>query len=344
MASAIVIFASVVGVSQEAAKDAPKPDATVLASNVVELKRSYEETRINGFLKLHQTHLQELEKVLAARLKAGDLPGSNLVNEEIGRVKSRVEALEKGEPIPVPKAGASDSDERTFPQFEAALADHRTALQLGVNQLNRRFLEQLEAAQRESMVKGNLANANAIEKLKIAALNEISQPEATGSAAPKESRTLEGIDLLGPDRRESWVEDRGTWTFQGATLKGSGDSRIVYRESLRPPFTLAFDLNVEKGSRPRVYVGRYVIGNDGYNFQLVLHPRDTKQKAFPYKNGEKVPVRLVVDRRFVELHIGDELVERREPGFDRPLEEIAFSGGDGWSPGITEFSNIRLIR
>ena len=107
---------------------------------------------------------------------------------------------------------------------------------------------------------------------------------------------------------------------------------------------LTFDFRVKKGMRPRIYVGGkdLRIANEGYKNQIGLYPLAGKEEPVPYEIGKKYSVKFVANRRYLELYLDDQLVTKRDSGLDEEIEFIGFFGGDGFSPGTTEFSNIRL--
>lgn len=151
-----------------------------------------------------------------------------------------------------------------------------------------------------------------------------------------------GDDLLAEKLRKNWVEVNGKWSFADGKLTGSGDSRINYTGRIRVPFVLSYDFEVKEGMRPRVYIGKDLrIANEGYKHQIDLYPQ-MKTEPVPYELKRKHSVKFVVNRRFMELYLDGKLLTRRDTGMEDAPELFGFCGGDGYSPGMTEFSNIRL--
>jgi len=138
-----------------------------------------------------------------------------------------------------------------------------------------------------------------------------------------------------------WI-GRLHWKFTDGSLVGTGDSRIDFTRKVRAPFVLSYDFVVKKGMRSRVSLGSFPIANEGYKNQLMLMPEEPGEKAMPYEVDHKYSVRFVANRRFVEVYLNSNLLVRREKGFEDTLESIGFAGGDGYSPGVTVFSNIML--
>jgi len=310
-----------------------------LSQSAKDLSSAYDAARRIGFVKVHEDYATALLAIQKARLQAQDLAGANAVAEEIKQVRARMAKLTDGADPPVPglnlageRSAAQDATAtETSKSVQPAQQEFLARLRRGISGINESYHAKAVAAQKQFMAEADLESANALEELKTRL-----KPE---SASTEED--LPGDDLLDAKHRRYWIEDRGSWTFKDGKLIGDGNSRIDYKRTVRSPFTLQFDMRVIEGMRPRIYLGRYTIANEGYVHQLLLKPED-QQNRIPYKLGEKYRIRFVADPRFVEFYIDDKLIERREKGLVKPLSMIGFAGGDGYSLGVTEYSNIRL--
>ncbi|MDF1850277.1 MAG: hypothetical protein P1U85_05535 [Verrucomicrobiales bacterium] len=300
----------------------------------------YHAARDAGVEKVLTDYLEVLEELLAGRLEAADLDGATEVKDEIGATKQWLlqekHADFKELPEGLPQA-------TTWPPLWEVFKEMRTRLIRGLTTLNQRSFEDLEVVQKQRTKAGDLEGALEVREFRQQLSNEIAK--LTGDADQIASAGLppEPVDLLDESQRKHWRVIRGDWTFRKETLIGEGNSRIAYEQKISPPFELTFGQEVEEGQRPRLYFGKMVIQHDGYDFALRLHPKTEPKKVHPYARDRKLRIKLIVDPEFVELHVNDRLLERRETRIAGPLDRIEFSGGDGWSPGRTDFTDIFLL-
>lgn len=142
----------------------------------------------------------------------------------------------------------------------------------------------------------------------------------------------------------SWNVDTGQWDHKRGVFKGSGDSSLVFQPPLPPNFELSFKMAVKKGMRPRVHFSNALwIGNEGYDRDICLYPDGKRQegKGFPYKKGQKLHIRVLLQGANVRLWVNGKPVARakRNRVF---TESLRIQGGDGWSKGTTLYSSFRL--
>ena len=325
--------------------------ASAQSESAQQLKVSYESARTDGFLKVHEAYEAELKEGQRARLQAQDLPGANAIEAELQQVRARIESLKKGTIPPVPgllpksppAEAAADSTE-VPPVISASRRVFLDRLRRGLTVLDGSFLAKATVAQKDLMARADLNGANAFEELKTSLKTELDGLRDAAQVVPAAAPAADNSEsrLLDEKFRKYWVEVLGDWKFTDGSLVGTGDSRIDFTRKVRAPFVLSYDFLVKEGMRPRVSLGSLTIANEGYKNQLMLMPQETGEPAVPYEVGRKYSVRFVANRKFVEVYLNGNLLARRESGFDDALESIGFSGGDGYSPGITEFSNIRL--
>ncbi len=325
------------------------------AESAEELKASYESMRRDGFIKVHEDHLTKLKAAQKELLQTQQLEAANAIQPEIEQVGIRIDLFKKGEIPTVPGLIPSDEDsggsstdrkDNVVPEEIGEIRrEFIERLRRGLTSINEVYLKKSSEAQKIRMAAADLEGANAFEALKTelkveldAVIGKSPMPVNFSPAKPGK-----GEDLLAEQLRKRWVEISGKWEFKSDAIVGSGNSELNYTTKIRAPFVLTFDFEVRKGMRPRVYIGKGLrIANEGYEHQIGLYPPVGKEVPVPYQLGKKHSVKFVANRRFLELYLDDKLVAKRDTGLEEDLDFIGFWGGDGFSPGITEFSNIRL--
>ncbi|MBP9226277.1 MAG: hypothetical protein KBF76_20590, partial [Verrucomicrobiales bacterium] len=301
-------------------------------------------------------YMNKLKAVQKTFLTSQQLEAANAVQSEIEQVEGRVKLFLKGGDLVVPGLLPTDESSEdqnkespTIIRSEEAKALHGEfldRLRRGVTAINELYYTKSTEAQKVKMAESDLTSANTLEALKSelkAELDAIAgKPRLPG--AEMSAKPGKGDDLLSEQFRKRWIEESGKWDFIDGSLVGSGKSEIKYKSKIRAPFVLTFDFRVKKGMRPRIYVGGkdLRIANEGYKNQIGLYPLAGKEEPVPYEIGKKYSVKFVANRRYLELYLDDQLVTKRDSGLDEEIEFIGFFGGDGFSPGTTEFSNIRL--
>ncbi len=147
------------------------------------------------------------------------------------------------------------------------------------------------------------------------------------------------IKPLEQSERRKWKTKNGDWKFSADSLTGSGDSSITYERNIRAPFKLSFDIEVIDGMRPRVFLGKYSLANEGYSHTLGLYPSGNGSTLFDYENKHRYAIEIHVSNSNVTLKIDGKVIDSRSEGLSR-IEKLEFCGGDGWSRGTTRYSNI----
>lgn len=148
--------------------------------------------------------------------------------------------------------------------------------------------------------------------------------------------------------RKDWVTKKGEWSFRGIdSLTGSGNSAIELPVKLTPPYRIDFTMNVKKGMRPRFKVGNVKFGNEGYKRTLGLFPRNQvvgdQLSSTTYQKNQDNHLSLRFKFDHVSFYLNGKYIER----INMPISTtsvIVFSGGDGWSKGEVEFSNLRITK
>jgi serine/threonine protein kinase len=156
--------------------------------------------------------------------------------------------------------------------------------------------------------------------------------------------TLDPGDLNDP---RNWVVSKGNWSFTAdGHLRGDGDSAIRFRRRLPWPTTLSFKMRVLNGMRPRVTLAGTDIyfGNEGFEPTIWLYGQVKNLVGTPFKYTVNTTYEVTVQSTGERLAL---LVDGKEIGtttLSKQPDQIALelSGGDGWSPGITEFWDFQI--
>jgi len=145
----------------------------------------------------------------------------------------------------------------------------------------------------------------------------------------------------------NWIVSKGTWSFtKSGQLHGEGDSGIRFRRTLPWPTELSFKMRVLNGMRPRVALGGTEIyfGNEGYEPTIWLYGnvKDLTGSPFRYKPNTTYDVTVRASKEFLRLlidgkDVGATAIEKRPDSV-----ALELSGGDGWSPGVTEFWDFKI--
>ena len=171
----------------------------------------------------------------------------------------------------------------------------------------------------------------------------LSEPAATAARVPKVDGRLpasfEPADLNDP---RNWVVSKGNWSFtEAGRLHGEGDSAIRFRQTLPWPTELSFKMRVLSGMRPRVTLGGTDIyfGNEGYEPTIWLYGQVKNLVGTPFKYTVNTTYDMSVQSTGERLTL---LVDGKEIGTTTLSKQpdhmaLELSGGDGWSPGTTEF-------
>ena len=155
--------------------------------------------------------------------------------------------------------------------------------------------------------------------------------------------TLDPADLNDP---RNWFVSKGNWSFTAdGHLRGDGDSAIRFRRRLSWPTTLCFKMRVLNGMRPRVTLAGTDIyfGNEGFEPTIWLYGQVKNLVGTPFKYTGNTTYDVTVRSTGEQLTL---MVDGKEIGtttLSKQPDQIALelSGGDGWSPGTTEFWDFR---
>ena len=164
-------------------------------------------------------------------------------------------------------------------------------------------------------------------------------PKAEGQLATD----LTPVNLNDP---RNWVISKGDWSYTAAGhLRGKGDSAIRFRRKLSWPATLSFKMRVLDGMRPRVTLAGtdFYFGNEGFEPTIWLYGQVSNLVGVPFKYAGNTTYEITVRSDGERLTL---LIDGKEIGtatLSKQPERIGLelSGGDGWSPGITEYWDFR---
>ncbi|MEM1442099.1 MAG: hypothetical protein AAGF67_07130 [Verrucomicrobiota bacterium] len=304
-----------------------------------DLESAYQMERVEGTLKVKQSFLNSLQLILKERMNARDLEGANQTNELIALTNQELKDLAAGEYTQFVPPGEEESPELPEDLTEV-IERHDDWFRRGIRQLNEKHVALMSAAQEKELGAGNLGSANAIELAKKDLEKELEAIERLRLEAEIAEQLKQPVVLFDESLRKNWKELNGKWSFRGNRLRGEGVSEIEFTGTLVVPFTLTWTQEVKKGQRPRLYIHDFMVAHYGYDFELFLHPIRPGQKNFPYKLNRKIDVKLTVEADYVELQVEDEVIDRRVTEMPPTIESLRLSGGDGFSPGISEFTDL----
>jgi formylglycine-generating enzyme required for sulfatase activity/serine/threonine protein kinase len=145
----------------------------------------------------------------------------------------------------------------------------------------------------------------------------------------------------------NWLVSKGAWSFtKSGQLHGEGDSGIRFRRTLPWPSEISFKMRVLSGMRPRVALGGTDIyfGNEGYEPTIWLYGnvKDPTGSPFRYKPNTTYDVTVRASQEVLRLLIDDKEVGTTAIEKRPDSVTLELSGGDGWSPGVTEFWNFNI--
>jgi hypothetical protein len=198
------------------------------------------------------------------------------------------------------------------------------------------FLPRAQALQKSATDAADVDTATAAADL-------VSQIQAKlGSAATSGLPSGDAEALFAPEKQARWKPQQGTWRWEGALLTGSGDSVIEYETSLSPPFVVQFTMNIVSGSREMLDMDQVGVHNVGYQDKFGPKGGD-ESKFFAFKHNQPYHCVLVVARKMSEFYVDGNLITDGA-GESKKVEKIRLDGGDGWSPGKTEYQDFVVIR
>lgn len=212
------------------------------------------------------------------------------------------------------------------------LEEHNDALA----RVDNAFLPKAQALQRSATDAADVDTASAAAGL-------VSQIQAKlGSAATSGLPSGDAEALFAPEKQPRWKPQSGTWRWEGALLTGSGDSEIQYDINLEPPFVVQFTMNIMAGSRERLEMDQVGVHNVGYQDKFGPDGGD-ENKFFAFKHNQPYHCVLVVTRKNSDFYVEGSLIAEGA-GESKKVEKILLHGGDGWSPGTTEYQDFIIIR
>lgn len=166
-------------------------------------------------------------------------------------------------------------------------------------------------------------------------LDEMHRSEGSEPLAGSREATL--TRLLN-DRRQ-WTVKSGKWPTDAKGLRGEGESRIDFNNPLPPTIVFSFHINVVSGMRPRMrFEGtNMTFGNEGS--KKSLFPFGTNVTAgggYDYENDQPHLLRFKLAGDHFTIEIDGKM--SAEGTYKAPESiHLSFDGGDGFSPGTTEF-------
>lgn len=158
------------------------------------------------------------------------------------------------------------------------------------------------------------------------------------------------IEYWANPKKKCWSQPR-----EGLFL-GDGIGNLSFKEPLPLNFTLQFDLKVINGLRARLILNNNTedkserkllhIGNEGFTRTIGLYGYGKDpliDKQIPYELNQMLHCKLILkDSRF-QFFVDD--LEVSAGNFKTPQKHcliLHLSSGDNYSPGIVEFSNLKL--
>jgi serine/threonine protein kinase/formylglycine-generating enzyme required for sulfatase activity len=196
----------------------------------------------------------------------------------------------------------------------------------------------------EADLEEKLANRATVAKIDYSGEGLI----AGGPDSPKsEVAVPETLDPTNLNDPRNWSVASGVWRFTtSGHLIGEGDSALRFRHPLPWPAELSFKMQVLNGMRPRVHLGGTDVyfGNEGYEPTIWLYGQVQGLEGTPFRYTVNTTYHMMVRSTSERLTL---LVDGKEIGATTLSKQpddirLELSGGDGWSPGVTEFWDFRL--
>jgi serine/threonine protein kinase len=147
----------------------------------------------------------------------------------------------------------------------------------------------------------------------------------------------------------NWEVKHGNWslTSQGH-FRGIGDSKLVFTPELPRDFILSFRMNVQEGMRPRIFVCQdetIEFGNEGFEKTLWAYGSgvlgSTQGTFVRYENKQDIAVTIHLEGERFKLFVNGDLTAVGTRDLTKPVA-LRLSGGDGWSPGTTDFGEFKI--
>ena len=305
---------------------------------VDQLRKKYYATKNAGFSKVYGSYLSDLLKLKKAAMASADLDGTNAVVAEMKVVEEMIKAIHDGADAKFLEELGPEAAKLVDGKFGELKTRYLKRLSNATSELNSQYRKQCDELTKKLLKAGNLEGANAVATFKA----ELGGGENAIPSAPEKEVKATGLGNLANQSR--WKKRGGSWEFSGNSLIGKGNGEIFYEGRIPSRFTLAFDVEVASGIRPRITLGKYTVGNDADKRKWILFPRiagSGKQNGIPLKMGAKESFKIIVNRNEIGFSANGELIDEREEEFGR-FQTIKFSCGDSYSGGEVTFSNIRF--
>ena len=310
--------------------------------------RAERETKYARVRASYVAALERLQKDVTTR---GDLDGALAVKAERERIAAAQEPkADERKAMPPALAAVRMRYEQ---ELQPILADNARQEEA----LGKRYAAALQELQMRYTQRNELEKALAVksELTALAAKVSAAPIPPSGGATPKVSTpfgttaplggmtaaSTTGNQLLAKENAHKWKPATGEWKIRNAVMTGSGDSRTVYTDTISPPFTLQFTINVLDGMRPRIKLGPVTCANEGFDTTLGLYPGG--RDRFHYERKTAYKVALKATDKSIELYVDDKLITTG-PGIKDPLDKLEFCAGDGFSKGRVEYRDIVLMK
>jgi clan AA aspartic protease (TIGR02281 family) len=142
-----------------------------------------------------------------------------------------------------------------------------------------------------------------------------------------------------------WRDERGTWSVTpDGRLRGEGDSQVEFPLELPQELTVSWRMRLVKGLRARVIfegTGAY-FGTEGFDHTLAMYGgKDLTTERVKFEHGREYVVSMRLDKNSFECRMDGKLIATGKRSKSGPVT-LRLVGGDGWSPGTTEFWGFEL--
>lgn len=291
------------------------------------LEASYAGQRTAAVSKVNQVAAQQADALGKSALKAGNLTAATAASEWSKR-------LADADPENDTEGLLSDPASRDpMVSLQTRYLKSRTD---AIAQVNRAFLPQFEAAQKQAMQKNSLPDATRAAERVAKLKEELAQVAVPGSGGGA------GDALFGANKQKKWTEKKGTWKWEGAKLTGIGAGAFEYDGSFQPPFVAQFRYRIVKGLRTRVDFNHAGLQNTAYKEKIGLKGADEEQ-YFNYKHGVTYRCTIVVTRKQSILYVDGKQICTGD-GEDSRVEKVKITSGDSWSSGELQVQDFVIFR
>lgn len=358
----IALSFTILGASSSLAAEAPTgttPAAPTAAGADLEAYRTqYSQSlaalraeRETKYARVRASYVAVLERLQKDVTTRGDLDGAVAVKAERERITAALEpSADERKAMPPALAAVRTRYEQ---ELQPTLADNARQEEA----LAKRYAVALQELQMRYAQRNELEKALAVksELTALTAKGSAAPVAPPGGATPKVSTpfgttaplggmtaaSTTGNQLLAKENAHKWKPATGEWRIRNTVMTGSGDSRTIYTDTISPPFTLQFTINVLDGMRPRIKLGSVTCANEGYDTTLGIYPGG--HDVFHYQRKTAYKVALKATEKSIELYVDDKFITTG-PGIKDPLDKLEFCAGDGFSKGRVEYRDIVLMK